>query len=461
MRQPIRLIVCMLILWGLAAAAVAAPQDVMLVLDNSGSMRKNDPDHLAAAAVKDFIDRQANDTRVGLIVFASRPDLLSGLTPLTDDRSGLRADLRKLDYSGRYTDTASALERALYELRMNGREGAAKSIILMTDGIIDTGSAASDDEKTRWLEHELAPSAKQLGVRVFGVAFTEKADYQLLQSLAHLTGGDYYRAFQARDIDGVLRHISEAISNPATVAAADESGADSGAASTPFRDTASTPPERIVYVPQKPVAAAQPAAEPIQPAPAASGSHGRAWLVTLLLAALVLGSGAWLVYRRRPKAVEALGRALHIPGVSGPARAVLYDVEVPADIKRYDLTEDMTVIGRIPGQEPRTQYVIVAEPTVGRRHATIERRGQSYWIRDEGSVNGTFVNGSRISGEQALKHGDMIRIHRREFEFVQPEFFDSDKTLIAAVDSLTQIGETGQQGADVDRGTTIGEEVGK
>lgn len=459
MRQPIRLIASILLLWCLAAAAVAAPQDVMLVLDNSGSMRKNDPGHLAAAAVKNFIDRQADDTRVGLIVFASRPDLLSGLTPLSGDRSGLRADLGKLDYSGRYTNTASALERALYELRTNGRDDAAKSIILMTDGIIDTGSATRDEEKTHWLESELAPSAKQLGVRVFGVAFTEKADYQLLQSLAHITGGDYYRAFRARDIDGVLRHISEAISQPAPVSA-DQADTDAGAASTPFRDSTATPPERIVYVPQQPA----PPAKSTSPAsiPPAAGSSGTAWLVTFLLAALLLGTGTWVLFRRRPKAVEALGRALHIPGVAGQAQAVLYDVDVPADIKRYDLTEDITVIGRIPGQEPRTQYVIVPEPTVGRRHATIERRGQSYWIRDEGSVNGTFVNGSRISGEQALKHGDMIRIHRREFEFVQPEFFDSDKTLIASADSLTELGETAQQvGADVDHGPTIGEEVSK
>jgi adenylate cyclase len=75
-------------------------------------------------------------------------------------------------------------------------------------------------------------------------------------------------------------------------------------------------------------------------------------------------------------------------------------------------------------------YVVVDERTVGRWHATIERRGQTFWIRDEGSVNGTFVNDQRITGEHPLKHGDMVRVHRHEFEFVIPELFDSDRTMI-------------------------------
>jgi pSer/pThr/pTyr-binding forkhead associated (FHA) protein len=51
---------------------------------------------------------------------------------------------------------------------------------------------------------------------------------------------------------------------------------------------------------------------------------------------------------------------------------------------------------------------------------------------DEGSVNGTFVNGKRINGEHPLKHGDRIRVHRHEFEFVIPDLFDTDATMIVS-----------------------------
>src|SRR5690606_25490954 len=108
------------------------------------------------------------------------------------------------DFRGQWTETAAAVERALYELRLNGREDAGRAVILMTDGIIDTGNAARDAEKARWLREMLTAQAREEGVRSFDVAFTEDADYQLLQSVAQATGGDYFRALRAQDAAPVL-----------------------------------------------------------------------------------------------------------------------------------------------------------------------------------------------------------------------------------------------------------------
>jgi pSer/pThr/pTyr-binding forkhead associated (FHA) protein len=33
-----------------------------------------------------------------------------------------------------------------------------------------------------------------------------------------------------------------------------------------------------------------------------------------------------------------------------------------------------------------------------------------WWIRDEGSTNGTLVNGERINSERALREGDELQI---------------------------------------------------
>ena len=77
------------------------------------------------------------------------------------------------------------------------------------------------------------------------------------------------------------------------------------------------------------------------------------------------------------------------------------------------------------------QYVIVPEKTVGRWHATIERRGQTFWVRDEGSVNGTYINDERVIGEQPLKHRDTLRLHNHSFEFEIPDLADSDRTHLS------------------------------
>jgi hypothetical protein len=153
-------------------------------------------------------------------------------------------------------------------------------------------------------------------------------------------------------------------------------------------------------------------------------------VVTLVLLA-VFGGGGFYVWKK-----GGLKNVLPKPQVpAGQAdglQAVLYDISNPNDIKRYELGEKATVIGRVAGYDPEVQYVLAAEPTVGRCHALIERRGHSFWITDQGSINGTFVNGERVAGDHALKHGDIVAVHRHEFEFVLPELFESESTVLAA-----------------------------
>ena len=158
-------------------AASAAPQDVVVVLDNSGSMRTNDPERLAGKAVTDFVGRLGPDTRVGIIEFATTPTVLMSLTAVDDTaRAGVQAAVQKLDYHGQWTDTGAALERALYELDNHGRSEAQKYIVLMTDGYVDVGNAARDSDKIHWITQSLIPEAVSKHVRVFGIAFTDQAD---------------------------------------------------------------------------------------------------------------------------------------------------------------------------------------------------------------------------------------------------------------------------------------------
>jgi signal transduction histidine kinase len=53
--------------------------------------------------------------------------------------------------------------------------------------------------------------------------------------------------------------------------------------------------------------------------------------------------------------------------------------------------------------------VVLPEVSVSRRHARIERTGNFFLIRDEGSTNGTFVN-EMLVRTHVLSHGDSVRI---------------------------------------------------
>ena len=97
------------------------------------------------------------------------------------------------------------------------------------------------------------------------------------------------------------------------------------------------------------------------------------------------------------------------------------------------------MFGRVAGQDnEHLDYIVVNESTIGRRHALIEYKDYSYWIIDQGSINGTFVNEELVKTEVRLKHGDKIRLHRCEFDFIIPEMEDSGMTVISNTVFATQ-----------------------
>lgn len=71
---------------------------------------------------------------------------------------------------------------------------------------------------------------------------------------------------------------------------------------------------------------------------------------------------------------------------------------------------------QLVGREASCDVPLVNDNTTSRRHATITVSADGYTIRDEGSSNGTFVNGVRIQ-EQKLTPGDEIQIGATRFRF--------------------------------------------
>lgn len=113
-------------------------------------------------------------------------------------------------------------------------------------------------------------------------------------------------------------------------------------------------------------------------------------------------------------------------------KAFLNDIARITARASYELTNRYTVIGRIEGPKlADTSYVVIKESTIGRRHAMIEFREQSFWVIDQGSLNGTFVGGKRIESATLLKHGDRIRVHKSEFEFLIMDMFETDRTMMS------------------------------
>lgn len=344
--------------------------DVMVVLDNSGSMKKNDPDALMSKAVSAFAGSLPADSRLGIVVFDQEVRPALALTPAssTDFQARIAQALRGINYRGQWTDIAGGVERAIYELRQQGRPDAHRAVILFTDGVLETGNATKDAERSRWLQDNLAAEAKQLGIRVFGIAFTEGADFRLLQSVAQTTGAEHYRVLKPAEIGTVFERVRSRIQELADAELRNAAQAKAAAAE-----------------------ASRPA-----PAPAASApSLPWVWVLGLVL---VGGGMALVIARVRSK-----------PAVSGSLR----DVGGYSGEKLHSLRRKLTRIGR----DPKHNDLVIERDTMSAQHAEIEIRGANFYLKDLNSSNHTFVNGKEVKSEHVLKHGDNLRFDAFEFEF--------------------------------------------
>jgi pSer/pThr/pTyr-binding forkhead associated (FHA) protein len=81
----------------------------------------------------------------------------------------------------------------------------------------------------------------------------------------------------------------------------------------------------------------------------------------------------------------------------------------------YDLKE-VTTIGRAKGSS-----IQLLDKYISSNHVKITMDEGEYFLEDQGSVNGTYLNSKRIEDVVKLKNGDRIGIGQAEFLFVKED----------------------------------------
>ena len=66
-----------------------------------------------------------------------------------------------------------------------------------------------------------------------------------------------------------------------------------------------------------------------------------------------------------------------------------------------------------------TSDIVIADSSVSRNHAIIQRQADGYYLIDMASRNGCFVNGSRVSIPLILNDGDLLLFGEHELGFQQ------------------------------------------
>ena len=71
----------------------------------------------------------------------------------------------------------------------------------------------------------------------------------------------------------------------------------------------------------------------------------------------------------------------------------------------------------IIGSDKNAAIVIRDNATISRKHASIFKEGNDYFIRDEGSTNGTRIDGMKLIANQAMQLKNRVRIQLSDENF--------------------------------------------
>lgn len=227
-----------LIALGVLITALARPQtvdvstktkttrgiDIIMAIDVSASMLAKDlkPNRLEAlkTVAADFIQGRPND-RIGLVEYAGESYTK---TPITSDKSIVLRSLKGIKYNTIIEGgTAIGMGLATAVNRLKDSKAKSKVIILLTDGVNNSGFI--DPSTASELAVEYGIKTYTIGLGTNGMALSPigilpnnqfqygrvkvEIDEKLLQEIADVTGGKYFRATNNKKLKEIYTEINK------------------------------------------------------------------------------------------------------------------------------------------------------------------------------------------------------------------------------------------------------------
>lgn len=198
--------------------------DIVMAMDLSASMLARDlkPNRLEAlkTTVAHFIKGRPND-RIGLVEYAGESFTR---TPLTSDKELLLRSIKEMEYNTVIEGgTAIGLGLATAINRLKDSRAESKVIILLTDGVNNTGFI--DPKIASELAVEFGIKVYTIGIGTNGMAMSPIAirpdgsfqygnvqveiDEPLMKEIAEKTGGQYFRATDNQKLEKIYEEINK------------------------------------------------------------------------------------------------------------------------------------------------------------------------------------------------------------------------------------------------------------
>ncbi len=193
--------------------------DVRVLIDVSGSMKKNDPANLRLPALRLLVGLLPPDSTAAVWTFGTRaePLILPGITNDKWKTQARRAS-SKIHSKDMFTNIGLALEAAIADWGDKPSHLHQRSIILLTDGMIDISKDRRKNaaERQRILT-ELLPEIEKTGASIHTIALSANADHDFLKQLSTKTDGGYEQTDNAEQLERIFLRLFEKTTRRDTV----------------------------------------------------------------------------------------------------------------------------------------------------------------------------------------------------------------------------------------------------
>ncbi len=183
--------------------------DIRLLIDISGSMKKNDSANLRIPSVSLLTELIPDGDKAGVWTFGQWVNNLVKHRTVDDTwREDAKEQAKKINSVALYTNIGAVLEKSSDDTYKPDLDYSNTHFILLTDGMIDIDkdSAKNDLERERVLSSVLA-SFKERGAKIHAISLSKNADLSLMDKLAVQTGGQSAVAESSEDLTKIFVQV--------------------------------------------------------------------------------------------------------------------------------------------------------------------------------------------------------------------------------------------------------------
>lgn len=174
--------------------------DIVFVIDTSGSMANTDPQNERFSSVLNLMDNMNTQNRVSIYKFDDTSKRIIPMTEVSDSlKKNAEEELKQYETPSGNTNMGEAIDSAYDEINSTKKPARKAAVILLSDGEDNFGLNKKFDKT-------LSPF-KNSNISIYTIGMSNENNFTTLKKIAKDTHGEYYNVKNASDLKGTFSKI--------------------------------------------------------------------------------------------------------------------------------------------------------------------------------------------------------------------------------------------------------------